>query len=82
MRILTQKEGDGERCEKIAARNTLTQMSDGRGSLLSGDALHTDKTMAGLTVEHGWDYLLQVKGNQPTIQAHLARKTAPTPFLT
>jgi hypothetical protein len=82
MRILTQKEGDGERCEKIAARHTVEQMSDGQGSLLSGDALHTDKIMAGLTVEHGWDYLLQVKGNQPTIKTHLAQKTAPTPFLT
>ena len=82
MRILTQKEGEGERCEKIAARHTVQQMSDGQGALLSGDALHTDKTMASLTVEHGWDYLLQVKGNQPTIKAHLAQKTAPTPFLT
>ena len=33
MRILTQKEGDGERCEKIAARHTLTPMPDGQGSL-------------------------------------------------
>lgn len=82
MRIITQKEGDGAHCEKIVARHALAQMSDGQGSLISGDALHTDKTMAGLTVEQGWDYLLQVKGNQPTIKAHLARKSVPAPFLT
>lgn len=82
MRIMTQKEGDGAHCEKKVARDTVQQMPDGQGALISGDALHTDKTMAGLTVEQGWDYLLQVKGNQPTIQAHLAQKTARTPFLT
>ena len=81
MRIITQKEGDGEHCEKRVARDTLNQMPDGQGSLVSGDALHTDKTMAGLSVGQGLDYLLQVKGNQPTLKAHLEKKTAQAPFL-
>jgi len=82
MHVMTQKEGDGAHCEKMIARQTLQQFSDGQGALVTGDALHADKTMAGLTVERGWDYLLQVKGNQPTIRTHLAQKTADTPFLT
>ena len=81
MRIMTQKEGDGARCEKNAARRLINEMPDAQGALISGDALHTDKSMAHLAVDNGADYLLQVKGNQPTIKARLARRTAATPFL-
>jgi hypothetical protein len=35
---------------------------DGQGDLVTGDALHTDQSMASLAVENGYDYLLQVKG--------------------
>lgn len=82
MKIMTQKEGDGKRCEKIVARQVVDSLPDAQGALLSGDALHTDSTMAHLAVENGADYLLQVKGNQPTIKACLARRTATSPFLT
>jgi hypothetical protein len=81
MRIMTQKEGEGARCEKNAARQLVGQLPDAQGALISGDALHTDKPMALLAVENGADYLLQVKGNQPTIKARLARRTAATPLL-
>jgi hypothetical protein len=81
MRIMTQKEGDGARCEKNAARQLVNKLPDAQGALISGDALHTDKPMANLAVENGADYLLQVKGNQPTIKRRLARRTATTPFL-
>lgn len=81
MRIMTQKEGDGEHCEKNTARRLVESLPDAQGALISGDALHTDKTMAHLAVENGADYLLQVKGNQPTIKASLARRAAATPFL-
>lgn len=81
MRIMTQKEGDGARCEKNAARQLVKGLPDAQGALISGDALHTDKAMAHLAVDNGADYLLQVKGNQPTLKAHLARRTAAPPFL-
>jgi len=81
MKIMTQKEGDGKRCEKNVARQVVASLPDAQGALISGDALHTDQTMAHLAVENGADYLLQVKGNQPTIKARLARHTAGSPFL-
>ena len=81
LRIMTQKEGDGAHCEKIVARQLVQTMPDAQGALISGDALHTDKPMAQMAVENGADYLLQVKGNQPTIKARLARRTAATPLL-
>jgi hypothetical protein len=81
MKIMTQKEGDGKRCEKNVARQVVASLPDAQGALISGDALHTDPTMAHLAVENGADYLLQVKGNQPTIKARLARRTAGSPLL-
>lgn len=82
MQIMTQKEGDGKRCEKIVARQAVDALPDAQGALITGDALHTDKPMAHAAVNNGADYLLQVKGNQPTIKARLANRTAASPFLT
>jgi hypothetical protein len=81
MRIMTQKEGDGQGCEKNVARRLVQSLPDAQGALISGDALHTDKTMAHRAVDNGADYLLQVKGNQPTLKARLAHRTAATPLL-
>lgn len=81
LRVITQKEGDSRHCEKCVGREAVAALPDGQGLLISGDALHTDKTMAGLAVDNGADYLLQVKGNQPALKARLARKTAASPFL-
>jgi len=81
MRIMTQKEGDGAHCEKCVARAVVADLPDLQGALLSGDALHADAKMAQLSVENGADDLLQVKDNQPTLKAHLVRKTAHTPLL-
>lgn len=82
MQIMTQKEGEGKHCEKIVARDVVASLPDAQGSLITGDALHTDKAMAHVAVDNGADYLLQVKGNQPTIKARLANRTAASPFLT
>lgn len=79
--VITQKEGDSERCEKNAARKMVGNMPDAQGALITGDALHTDKTMATHAVANGADYLLQVKKNQPTLHKRLAAKTANSPFL-
>jgi predicted transposase YbfD/YdcC len=40
--------------------------------LVSLDALHTqDETARALVLEHGADYLLTVKGNQPTLRQQI-----------
>ena len=79
--VITQKEGDSDRCEKIAARRMVANMPDLQGALITGDALHADKTMATHAVANGADYLLQVKKNQPTVHKRLAATTAASPFL-
>lgn len=81
LRVMTQKEGDGAHCEKFVARELIESIPDAQGALISGDALHTDKPMAQMAVANGADYLLQVKGNQPTIKRRLAQRTAATPLL-
>lgn len=44
------------------------------GRKVSLDALHTqDQTARALVLEHGADYLLTVKGNQPTLRANIER---------
>ncbi len=43
------------------------------GRLVSIDALHTQaQTARELVLEHGGEYLLTVKGNQPGVQAVVA----------
>ncbi len=61
-----------------AARELFTQLDlDGRA--VSLDALQTQAEAArALRLEHGADYLLTVKGNQPTVQENVAR-LVPTP---
>jgi hypothetical protein len=40
------------------------------GRLVSLDALHTqDATARAIVLEHGGDFLLTVKGNQPSVRA-------------
>lgn len=49
------------------------------GRKVSLDALHTqDQTARELVLEHGADYLLTVKDNQPTLRAHI-EKLVPAP---
>ena len=44
------------------------------GRLVSLDALHTqDETARALVLEHGADYLLTVKGNQPTVREQIEK---------
>jgi hypothetical protein len=44
------------------------------GRTVSLDALHTqDETARALVLEHGADYLLTVKGNQPTVRENIER---------
>jgi hypothetical protein len=64
------------------ARQLFNQLNlDGRK--VSLDALHTqDQTARQLVLEHGADYLLTVKDNQPTLRANIERlvEAPPTSF--
>ena len=50
--------------------------------IVTGDALHSSRELAGIIVEKGGEYVLQIKGNQPHLSALAQRaRSAPPPFL-
>jgi len=60
------------------ARELFGQM-DLAGRRVALDALHTqDQTARDLVLEHGADYLLTVKNNQPTLRQNI-QKQVPVP---
>jgi hypothetical protein len=82
MALMSQKEGEGQRCEMKVGESLVGQTQRLDGKLVSADALHAQKEMGRQVVENGGDYLLQIKGNQPTLQAHAQRVgEQATPFL-
>ena len=57
---------------EIPAGRHLLQQQDLLGKIVLADALHTqDETARQILYEQGGDYLLTVKGNQPTVQTTL-----------
>ena len=72
----SQKEGDGERCELKAAQKMICKQKDLTNTLITADALNTQKDTARAIVERGGEYCIQVKGNQETIrqEAELSAK--------
>jgi hypothetical protein len=59
-----------DKTNEIPAVRALCQRLELAGRLVSIDALHTQtQTAREIVLEHGGDYLLTVKGNQPTVQA-------------
>ena len=61
-----------EKTNEIPVARALFDKLDLDGRIVSLDALHTqDKTARELVLEHGADYLLTVKENQPTIRKTL-----------
>jgi hypothetical protein len=66
MGVYDQKEGT-ERCEQTAAAQLLRQLPALDNKIITADALHCQKEHARTIVEKGGDYLLQIKGNQPTL---------------
>jgi hypothetical protein len=68
---------------EIPVARELFEKLDLDGRKVSLDALHTqDQTARELVLEHGADYLLTVKGNQPTVQANIEKlvPAPPVPF--
>ena len=72
----SQKEGDGDRCELKAAQKMIGKHDDLTNTVITADALNTQKDTARAIVERGGEYCIQVKGNQKTIrhEAELSAK--------
>lgn len=65
---------------EIPVARELFKKLDLDGRKVSLDALHTqDKTGRDLVLEHGADYLLTVKDNQPTVKANIERLVSALP---
>ena len=66
-----------DKSNEIPAACTLLERLDLDGKAVSLGALHTQaETARALVLEHGADYLLTVKGNQPTVQENITRHVA------
>ena len=66
--LVGQVQVDSKSNEIPAARELLRQMPDIDGVMSTADAAHTNpETARVIVVEKGGDYLLPLKGNQPTI---------------
>jgi hypothetical protein len=61
-----------QKTNEIPVARELFNRLELEGRLVSLDALHTqDETARALVLEHGADYLLTVKGNQPTVREQI-----------
>jgi len=68
-----------QKTNEIPMARELFQHLDLDGRKVSLDALHTqDQTARALVLEHGADFLLTVKDNQPTLRANI-EKLVPAP---
>jgi predicted transposase YbfD/YdcC len=70
--VLAQQAVD-EKSNEIKAVPELLNMLDLRGTVVTADALNTQKEIAAQIVKGGGDYLLAVKGNHPTLQDSVER---------
>lgn len=71
---------EGPDGELTCARVALAQAGDLSGKTVSGDALHAEAKTARQILNQGGDYLLQIKGNQPTLLDYARRSTQGAPF--
>ena len=63
-----------EKTNEIPVARELFPRLELDGRIVSLDALHTQaETARALVLEHGADYLLTVKGNQPTVREAIGR---------
>jgi len=69
-----------DKSNEIPAARDLFDRLDLDGRAVSLDALHTqDETARALVLEHGADYLLTAKANQPTVQENIERLVTTPP---
>lgn len=79
--VMDQKENT-ERCELKTAQKLIEQMPTLEGKTVTADPLHCQKETARVIVDKGGEYLLQIKGNQPSLLNYAATRTAgDTPLL-
>ena len=57
-----------DKSNEITAIPKLMDILDLKGTIITTDALNTQKSIADKAIEKGGDYLLPVKGNQPGLQ--------------
>ena len=69
------------RGEIKTAQRTLTEMGDLHESVVTGDPLHAQKQTARQIFEQNGEYVLQVKGNQPTLHKLAQSRRDRAPFL-
>jgi len=81
MMKVKKKEGDTGDCEMIAGRKMISEHKDFSNTVITADALHTQRLTAQEIVANGGEYILQVKDNQKTLKKNLELKTKNlTPF--
>lgn len=69
-----------EKTNEIPVARELFPRLELDGRIVSLDALHTQQESArALVLEHGADYLLTVKGNQPTVRENIERLVPEAP---
>ena len=68
--VLAQQAVD-QKSNEITAVPLLLNMLDLKGTVVTSDALNTQKNIAAQIVKGGGDYVLAVKGNHPTLEASL-----------
>lgn len=56
-----------DKSNEIIAMPQLMDMLDLKGTIVTADAMNTQKTTAKKAIDSGADYVLPVKGNQPTL---------------
>jgi len=80
--VQTEKEGEGKHCELEVGKRTLAEHSAIMdGTLVTSDALHTQKPNAINVSDAGGNYLFQVRDNRPKLRKLAETKAAATPFL-
>ncbi len=81
MNLMSEKEGEGDRCEMKSAQRLLENAPALEGQTITADPLHAQKLTAQIIVEKGGDYLFQVKGNRPKLLEHAKKTFRSAPFL-
>jgi len=78
--VIDQKEGT-TRCEMKVAQDLLRSLPSLVGQTVTADPLHCQKETAHAVLDQGGDYLLQIKGNQPSLLELARIKPPESPFL-
>jgi hypothetical protein len=83
MAIMSQKEGEGQKCEMKVAQKLIDQSDSLNEQIVTGDALHAQRKTARQIVEKNGEYMLKIKANQAGLLKTVEKTFASvsTPFL-